>query len=66
MPGRGDGGAVSRLGSLAALSGACDLRENAADRCSFAAAMHAIELDRDGPSIMQQLDAGADWQPGFS
>ena len=43
---------VARLGSLAWLSGAAALPQNAPDRCSFAAAIHAFVLIRDGASII--------------
>ena len=54
---------MSRLGSVALLSGAADLRQNATSLQNFAAAMHLMALECAAAQMMAQRDAGMDEQP---
>ena len=54
---------ASRLGSLAALSGAAVLRQNATSLQNFAAAMRLMALNCAAAQMMAQRDAGMDEQP---
>ena len=54
---------TSRLGSLAALSGAAVLRQNATSLQNFAAAMRLMALNCAAAQMMAQRDAGVDEQP---